>query len=157
MSISKDADLFDTVAATLPARMRRDPEHVARTVLGQPAWWVRGLFWLRDKLAARVGLKTTAALRHDAEAVGSKYVSFFRILSLTAHEVVLGLEDPHVDYKTSIVLQNTGDATESEVFVTTIVHSRSALGRIYLKLVRPFHLIIVKSNLKRALQRAIAR
>lgn len=157
LSISKDADLIDTVAATFPAGMPRDPEDVARSILGQPAWWVRGLLWLRDTIAARVGLKTTATLRRDAEAAGSKHISFFRILGSTAHEVVLGLEDRHIDYKTSIVLKDTDDTAEFEVFVTTIVHNRSALGRVYLKLIGPFHLLIVKSNLKRAVQRASAR
>ena len=149
--------MIDTVATTFPARIPRDAEHVARSILGQPAWWVRGLLWLRDTIAARVGLKTTATLRRDAEAAGSKHISFFRILSSTAHEVVLGLEDQHLDYKTSILLQDSGYATEFEVFVTTIVHSRSALGRIYLTLIGPFHLLIVKSNLKRAVRRANAR
>ncbi|MDP0930337.1 DUF2867 domain-containing protein [Paracoccus onubensis] len=157
LNISKDADLIDTVATTFPALMPRDPEHVARSILGQPAWWVRGLLWLRDTIAARVGLKTTVTLRHEAEAAGSKHISFFHILSSTAHEIVLGLEDQHLDYKTSIMLKDTSDATEIEVFVTTIVHSRSALGRVYLKLIRPFHLTIVRTNLKRAVQRAGVR
>lgn len=149
--------MIDTVVTTFPARMPRDPENVARSILGRPAWWVRGLFWLRDRIAAHVGLKTTATLRRDAEAAGSKHISFFRILGSTAHEVVLGLEDQHLDYKTSIILQDSGYATEFEVFVTTIVHSRSALGRIYLTLIGPFHRLIVKSNLKRAVREASAR
>jgi len=141
------ADLVDAFATTFRACVARVPDAVARAILDRPAWWVRGLLASRDMIVARFGLKTTADLQRNARSSGS--IGFFPILSRTESEIVLGVDDRHLNFKVSIMLLRELES-DFEVVVTTVVHCHNSLGRAYLSLIRPFHVLVVRSNLNRA-------
>jgi hypothetical protein len=141
------ADLVDAFAATFRAGVPRDPDAVARAILDRPAWWVRCLLAARDMIVARLGLKTTGDLQHNGRASGS--VGFFPVLSRSENELVLGVDDRHLNFKVSVMLLEAADSN-FEVVVTTVVHCHNRLGRAYLTLIRPFHVLVVRSNLNRA-------
>ncbi|WP_234848948.1 DUF2867 domain-containing protein [Sinorhizobium medicae] len=141
------ADLVDAFATTFRAGIPRDPDAVARAILDRPAWWVRCLLAARDMIVARFGLKTTGDLQRNARASGS--IGFFPVLSRSENELVLGVDDRHLDFKVSILLF-WEEENDFKVVVTTVVHCHNILGRAYLRLIRPFHVLVVRSNLNRA-------
>src|SRR5690606_22423540 len=89
------ADLVDAFATTFRAGIPRDPDAVARAILDGPAWWVRCRLAARDMIVARFGLKTTGDLQRNARASGS--IGFFPVLSRSENELVLGVDDRHLD------------------------------------------------------------
>lgn len=141
------ADLVDAFATTFPAGVPRDPNAVARVILDRPAWWVRRLLAARDMTVARFGLKTTGDLQRDARASGS--IGFFPVLSRSENELVLGVDDRHLNFRVSIMLLRE-EESDFQVVLTTVVHCHNNLGRAYLSLIRPFHVLVVRSNLNRA-------
>jgi hypothetical protein len=98
-------------------------------------------------IVARLGLKTTGDLQRNGRASGS--VGFFPVLSRSENELVLGVDDRHLNFKVSVMLLEAADSN-FEVVVTTVVHCHNRLGRAYLTLIRPFHVLVVRSNLNRA-------
>ncbi|RVM18399.1 DUF2867 domain-containing protein [Sinorhizobium meliloti] len=140
--------MVDSFATTFGIGIPRDPEIVARTILAHPAWWVRSLLAMRDMTVARIGLKTTRDLQRNARA--NESIAFFPILSRSESELVLGVDDRHLDFKISILLGASRNESDFEVAVTTVVRCHNTLGRAYLSLIRPFHVLVVRSNLNRA-------
>ena len=142
------ANLVDSFATTFGAGISRDPEAVAHAILGRPAWWVRGLLATRDMTVARFGLKTTDELQRIARE--NESIAFFPVLSRSENELVLGVDDRHLDFRASILLGALNGEGAFEVVVTTVVHCHNTFGRAYLNLIRPFHVLVVRSNLGRA-------
>jgi len=142
------ADLLDSFATTLAAGISRDPQVVAHAILGRPAWWVRRLLAVRDVTVARFGLKTTDQLQLNARENGS--IAFFPVLSRSESELVLGVDDRHLDFRASILLGEMNDDGAFDVIVTTVVRCHNTFGHAYLNLIRPFHVLVVRSNLRRA-------
>jgi hypothetical protein len=135
---------------TLGEGAPRDPEFVARIVLGRPAWWVRSLLAIRDIGVAGFGLKTTRQLRRRAQMKASDFIAFFPMVSRSENELVLSEDDRHLDFRISILLRKSEHVSGVEIVATTVVHCHNALGRVYLALIKPFHLLVVRSNLSRA-------
>lgn len=148
----EDADLVDSFAAPLPAGAPRDIEAIARAILGHPAWWTRALLATRDMAVACLGLKTTRGLRNEARADGRAAIDFFPILSRSPNEMLLGEADRHLDFKASILLRTAEAGQELEVVATTVVHCHNTQGRFYLSVIKPFHVLVVRSGLRRGLR-----
>ncbi|PYD62522.1 DUF2867 domain-containing protein [Gluconacetobacter entanii] len=148
-SAFKDADLVDSFSITPHNDVPYDIDLIARIIFDRPVWWVRGLLAIRDNIVARFGLKTTDELRCKARAEGNKSIDFFPVLARNANELVLGENDRHLDFKISILLRMPVNRSDFEVLVTTVVHCHNNLGRLYLALIKPFHVLVVRSSLKR--------
>ena len=148
-SAFKDADLVDCFSITPHNDVPYDIDLIAHIILGHPAWWVRGLLAIRDMAVDFFGLKTTDELRRKARAAGDKSIDFFPVLAQNANELVLGENDRHLDFKISIMLRMPVNKSDFEVLVTTVVHCHNNLGRLYLALIKPFHILVVRSSLKR--------
>ena len=101
----------DAIAATHMAFARGGP------------WWIRALTGLRNRLGRIVGLKPAPA-------------SGFPVIRQAPDEVVLGLDDKHLDFRI-VVTVAAGFAT-----VTTLVRWHNAWGRAYLAAIMPFHRVI---------------
>lgn len=124
-----------------------------RTVAAAPGW-VDGLMVARNRTVSLLGLKDLGALgavdpARPAEAycVGDR-VGIFSLLRSRADEVILGDSDRHLDVQVSVCLRMEGE--ERDVFVTTVVHVRNLLGRLYMLPVAPVHRRIVPAMLVRA-------
>jgi Protein of unknown function (DUF2867) len=113
-----------SVASTLPLR-----EAVAKGFV-MPTW-IRALLALRNRLVRPFGLKTGAA-------PGTEAVAIFPVCSESADEMILGLDDRHLDFRVA-VLRNGG-----RVYMSTWVRPHNLAGRIYLRLVMPFHILICR-------------
>ena len=108
------------------------------------------LLGLRDRLVAGFNVKTTQEVRRAAIADKAERIDFFRILSRSDRELILGEDDRHLDFRLSLLLRARPDGSGDELVATTVVRCHNALGRVYLALIAQFHRLVVISNLKRA-------
>jgi len=143
------ADLLDSYAVTLPVGAPLDPATLASRMLSDPPAWVRVLMGLRDRAVAPLGVKTSDAVRRAGAADGRARISFFPVLRQSPTEVVIGFDDLHLDFRTSVLLEPAADAGRTRLVATTAVRCHNRLGRIYLSVIRPFHVLIVRSSLDR--------
>ena len=144
------ADLLDAFATTLPAGATSDLDRLARAVLAQPAWWMRGLMGMRDAAVAPLGVKTSRAIARERNA-GDR-IGFFPVQAQTSHELIVGEDDRHLDFRASILLQDEKDGARTLTMIT-VVHCHNRLGRCYLAVIAPFHRVIVRANIVRAARR----
>ncbi|MFM0075564.1 DUF2867 domain-containing protein [Paraburkholderia sediminicola] len=145
-------DLADAYAVRLPDDTIDDPELLARFMFAHQAGWIAKLLGLRDALVARFGLKTSKQLRMANPPGSRDRVDIFRIYTRSAHEIILGENDSHLDFRLS-VLQQTRDTREGSaryLILSTVVHCHNGLGRFYILAIAPFHRLVVRSTLRRA-------
>lgn len=142
----RGAFLADAFAIDLPQGATRDVLALARFAFERPAPWVNRLLALRDWLVGGLGLKTASALRAAGTRGGAPRIGFFRIYETHADEVVLGEDDRHLDFRVSVMRSVAGDSLTA----VTVVHCHNLFGRNYIRLIAPFHRLVVRSALERA-------
>ncbi|MEO8807103.1 MAG: DUF2867 domain-containing protein [Burkholderiaceae bacterium] len=147
-------DLADAFAIRLPPGASTDPETLARFMFAQQPRWVRGLMGVRDLLVAGFGLKTAAQLQDPAATGRHPRVGIFRIYETRPHEIVLGEDDKHLDFRLSVLTELLpvvhGPESAGQVVLSTVVHCHNRLGRLYILLIAPFHRAVVQATLRRA-------
>ena len=141
------ADLVDSFTLALSPRAPNDAYQLARRMLTDPPPWFGGLMGLRDSLMRPFGVKTSDQMRRAATGDGRDRVSFFPVLSRSPLEVVLGDDDSHLDFRMSILV--SGPSGEQRITATTVVRCHNALGRLYLRVIQPFHIVVVQAQLRR--------
>ena len=153
------ADLLDAFAIRLPAGASVDIEVLARAAFERPAGWIRALTRLRDLMMATIGVKSSRAIGADAASHGS-VIGYFPLLSKSARELVVGVDDRHLDFRAAIQLRSNPGGGH-ELVAGPLVHCHNRLGRTYLATIAPFHRVIVRANLERAVRnmeiRAVGR
>jgi Protein of unknown function (DUF2867) len=145
-------DLADAYAVRLPDNATDNPELLARFVFAHQARWVAKLLVLRDALVALFGIKTTRQLRMEGSAGSRERVDIFRIYTRSAHEIILGENDSHLDFRLSVLQQtrSTREGRSRYLVLSTVVHCHNGLGRFYILAIAPFHRLVVRSALRRA-------
>ncbi|MBW8718917.1 MAG: DUF2867 domain-containing protein [Variovorax paradoxus] len=141
----RGAFLADAFAIDLPPGATRDVMALARFAFERPAPWVSALLALRDRLVGGFGIKTASALRAGTPD-GAPRIGIFRIYETHANEVVLGEDDRHLDFRVSVMRSVAGDSLTA----VTVVHCHNLFGRNYIRLIAPFHRLVVRSALERA-------
>lgn len=141
-------DLADAYAVRLPEGATRDPEQLARFMLTNQAPWVALLLWLRDRIVAVFGIKTSSQLQTERGPSAVRRISFFRIYEQDAAEILLGEDDSHLDFRLSVRCDTVDGVPH--VVATTVVQCHNALGRLYILVIAPFHRMVVRSALQRA-------
>jgi hypothetical protein len=121
---------------------------VARGMFEDPPRWVSSLMAVRDGVVSLVGLKTSKGL--VARGREGK-VGIFPVRSNTATEVVLGEDDKHLDFRVWVHVEPQGSGCR--VTTSTVVRTHNRLGRVYLATIMPFHRLIARQMLSRALRR----
>lgn len=150
------ADLADAFAIPLTgAQAAMGIGHLARCVMDTPPLWLKLLLGIRDAAVSVFGIKSSSELRASAAPEGAGHIDFFRVLSATDREIIVGENDRHLDFRASVKLRKTADGAD-ELIATTAVRCHNPLGRLYLRLITPFHKFIVLSNLNRAAERGWA-
>lgn len=140
-------DYADAYAVALPPSTCANA--FARAVFASPPHWVSVLMWLRHALVAPLGLIATrpALERAAAKANGTaERIGVFPVLAEVPGEVLLGLDDRHLDFRVSVRVLD--DAGVRLGVVTTLVRFHGALGRAYFLPVRPAHRLIVPAMLR---------
>ncbi|NIA00456.1 DUF2867 domain-containing protein [Massilia sp. CCM 8734] len=145
-----NANLLDAFAIELPVGASDDLEVLARFALEHQAWWIRALLRVRDVAMTTVGVASSRAVGLAGAARGP-VIGFLPLLSKSATEVILGADDRHLDFRVTIQLR--ADAAHGrELLAGTVVHCHNRLGRIYLATIAPFHRVIMRANLERAVR-----
>ncbi|MEP6854336.1 MAG: DUF2867 domain-containing protein [Pedococcus sp.] len=132
------ADWSDAYAVLVPrSALCRDAQQWADAIFHAPPLWIKVLFGVRELLVHCVGIER-----------GGK--AAFDTVSKTSDEVVLGVDQTHLDFRASVRVEL------DRVVLTTLVKVQSRRGAAYFALVRRVHPLIVRSMLARA-ARAMAR
>ena len=143
--------LQDAFSAPLPSNALADPETLARFLMANQAPWVSALVSLRDALVSMFGLKQTSSLLRDGEAQRSRHIHFFEIFETSPTEIVMGLDDKHLDFRLSVQVRSSDEVGGAgSLVLSTVVHCHNLLGRTYLAIIAPFHRMVVRSGLSRA-------
>ena len=147
----KTTNLVDAYAIQLPNGTTTNPELLARFIFSQQSPWISGLMKVRDALVAGFGLKTSAQLM-KADGLGkTNRIGIFKVYSTSTHEIILGEDDKHLDFRLSLLYQVQPSAfTSPQLILSTVVHCHNLLGRSYIFIIAPFHRLIVQSMLRRA-------
>jgi hypothetical protein len=130
------------------------PAQIAARELARTPGWLDGLVILRNRLVAPFGLKAVGrlslALDEDALArlaPGDPF-SIFRVAFIDAAELVLGIDDSHLDVRISYLVRRNG-GTASYV-VASWVKTHNGLGRLYMLPVAPIHGLLVRLAMRAA-------
>ena len=116
--------------------------------------WVELLMEMRNRVVSIFGLKNLGSLSGiDAVKKESEYkpgdrVGIFTLISRSANEVLLEDKDKHLDVVVSVHKRMDGEAGAAVVTVTTVVHVKNWVGRLYMLPVAPGHRVIVRSMVR---------
>ncbi|MDR3375400.1 MAG: DUF2867 domain-containing protein [Ancalomicrobiaceae bacterium] len=130
------------------------PAEIALRVLGASPPWVERLMALRNWTVRRIGLKDVGSMRSGADKSGRDLqvgdrLGIFRIFALTQDEILLGIDDHHLDVRVS-VRRSLGMATSAAYTVSTAVYTKNWLGRLYMLPVARIHPLVVRAGMRRA-------
>lgn len=119
--------------------------------------WVNILMAMRNTIVRPFGLETAPLptiekVERDVRYDKGDRAVFFTVSDRSKNEIVMGEEDKHLIFRTSVLMTEEGDESQ-RIHLTTLVHFNNIGGKIYFTPVKPFHKIIVKSLLRRFAQR----
>lgn len=115
--------------------------------------WIDRLFNLRNKLMGFFGFKVSGSRESILESLKlfqcepGDQIGIFRVIDKNEHEVILGEDDKHLNFRISLYLQTLG-GNEKKLVITTYVQFNNFIGKLYFFLIQPLHRIIVPVMLK---------
>jgi hypothetical protein len=112
-------------------RSEMDLDSALETALKMPGW-ASALLKLRNTLVAPLGLKTGTT--EDTEIFPNTHRS--------ESELNLGIDDNHLNFRIALLRD------QGHIYMATWVHRNNLLGRIYLAVVMPFHILISRNALR---------
>ena len=126
-SLHQPGDFLDcySVASSL------SPREAASKGLALPGW-ARGLLGLRNAVVRPFGLKS-----------GEPDRPIFPTCHESEDELILGTDDRHLNFRIGLYRQ------DGRLFMSTWVHPHNVWGRVYLRLVMPFHILISRGAVAR--------
>ena len=147
------SNLADAYAVGLSSAGVRqmDMQALARVVLCSQPRWAQWLLAVRDIIVTPFGIKT-------AKQLGAKpdgRIGIFRIYAVSDDEIIVGEDDSHLDFRLS-VLRNRDAGLHGSITFSTVVHCHNWIGRSYILLIRPFHKLVVRRTLARAVNGGFA-
>lgn len=116
---------------------------VADAMFARPSPIASGLMAVRNRIVGVFGLKTTA------QGTGQETVGIFPLVSQTPGEMVLGLDDKHLDFR--IWLSVREDEGGTDIWMSTLIRFNGLSGRAYLFVVMPFHKVLSRQMLGRGI------
>ena len=146
-----DADFYDAYQAPLNTAMLSPTEIFLRTSRATPRW-VDDLMAIRNRIVRLFGLKDVGAMKvasraPDAYEVGDR-LGIFSIFAKTEDELLLGIDDRHLDVRVSVLKAERNGLPH--YVVSTVVHVHNLLGRVYMVPVGRIHPFVVRSLMARA-------
>ena len=139
------ADAFEAVDP-LP---ESDAMASALAVLGCVPAWVEHAMDMRNSVVSRLGLKDLGRLSNiETSKPAANYqvgdaVGIFSLQHRSDDEVVMSDSDRHLDVRVSLFKARA----QQRLVLSTVVHVRNWLGRLYMLPVAPVHRIIVPALL----------
>ena len=111
------------------------PRQAAQVITSFPRW-ADCLLKLRGVLVAPFGLSA------DGPEAADK-IGIFPVESENDIEIIVGFNDKHLDFRVSVISDG------GLVYLATWVHPHNLGGRLYLRAIMPFHILIVRESLAR--------
>lgn len=145
LSSTLSSAYFYDAYQTLNPKPNRSSLQIWLDVVTQPMPWIEAAMAIRNKTVSLFGLKQgdVAGLNNTKPAneykVGDR-VGIFQIYNLSDNEVVMGEDDKHLDVRLSLFKSADGKFAT----ISTVVHVKNFLGRVYMLFVTPPHRIIAK-------------
>jgi hypothetical protein len=118
-----------------------DLEKITGQIFHMPKW-ANMLMKIRHHIVRPFGLKTGKEI--DAK--------IFPVIYQTEDEIVMGIDDKHLNFRVSILI----DKTKTYIYTTTIVQYNNTLGKVYFFFIKPFHKLIVGSAMRKQMNRPAA-
>jgi hypothetical protein len=140
------AQFADAYAMTVTGQSL-DAMTAANRAFGRAPAWINRLLQVRNALVAPFRLKAGELAISDP----STNVGIFPLLHRSENQIILGLDDRHLDFRLRVDVAELGQGRQS-VTATTVVRTHNLFGRAYLQAVLPFHRLIVKTMLAQALR-----
>lgn len=121
--------------------------HASRTT----PQWINTLMRIRNRVVRLFGLKDVGSIGNVAKAphdyqVGDQ-IGIFSIFSKTENELLLGIDDRHLDVRVSVMKSYRNGLPYC--IVSTAVHVHNLLGHLYMVPVGRIHPFVVRSMLRR--------
>lgn len=120
---------------------------ITQLIFNTSPQWIASLFKIRNSIAKHIGLKTEVPEDYTEVFKVGGYVKFFKIYAIAPHQIILGANDSHLNFRA--IIQRDASSTYN-IRVVTLVEYHNALGKIYMTIVKPFHRIVLKGMLKNA-------
>ena len=120
---------------------------IANKIFGSEPVWITFLFKIRNFVMKLFGFKTEIPTNIDTTFNIGSFVGFFEIYSIQQNEIVLGADDKHLKFRVSIY---NSEEENYNIKVTTLVEYLNTFGKIYMTVIKPFHLLVVKAMVKNA-------
>lgn len=111
------------------------PRQAAQVITSFPGW-VQFLLTIRRVVTTPFGLSNDGPESDDKMGI-------FPVESETSHELIAGFNDKHLNFRVSVISQ------KGRVFLATWVHTHNLGGRLYLKAILPFHILIARESFAR--------
>ncbi len=150
-AVTHFADAFEM---TLPPGAPESIDALARVFERSSPRWIDVLMQLRNRAVSLIGFKTSLppALRpqSDAPLAPGDRAAIFLVFARTNDEILMGLDDKHLNFRVSLLRAVSGDAPT--LTVTTIVHFNNWIGRAYFLPVRPIHHLLIVPAAMRAMR-----
>jgi hypothetical protein len=119
-----------------------DARQAAMRMMARAPRWVDVLVVLRNIIVAPFGLKTSAEDRRAPRDI----IGIFPVVSETPERLVAGFNDKHLDFRVVVDVATTG--RRQSITATTLLLTHNWLGRTYLKIIMPFHRLVVRAMLR---------
>jgi hypothetical protein len=125
-------------------------------IFGHHPLWVKFLLVARNRVARLCGLEAPTTAEMMSSEIRAKYavgekIGVWPIFVLTEAELIAGRDNKHLDFRLSVLREESDD--RSIVTVSTLCAVHNTAGKVYLFFIVPFH----RWGVKRMLARAIAQ
>jgi hypothetical protein len=151
-AVGATAYFADSFTSALHDRSLTPAEISLRVSRATPAW-AEALMSLRNRVVRLFGLKAVGGLGNVGSKPAAEYaigdrMGIFSIYAQTPDELVMGIDDQHLDVRVSILKRPDNDPSKYVVSTVVVVHN--LLGRIYMLPVGRIHPLIVRALMRRA-------
>jgi len=142
-------------------RAELSPAEIFQRAFRATPVWVSALLALRNRMVRLVGLKDVGRFdaspaRHaDDVGIGDR-LGIFHVLGKTEREIVLGIDDRHLDVRVSVFKEGSVaggrqvPAAPAAYVLSTVVRVHNRLGHLYMLPVGRIHPLVVRALMRRA-------
>lgn len=150
-------DFVDAFKCQLPNGRAQHIDAVTRSIFSTMPTWMMKLLDLRNTIVRPLGLKTSigpSLVNTQQGKLGpGATVGVFKVIERQDNEILLGEDDRHLNFRTSVQLERKEE--KCWVIVSTVVQFNNWLGHAYFVPVRPIHKIIVPAMMRHGIENLI--
>jgi hypothetical protein len=140
----------DAYKVLLPDELAYDVNYISKKFLTTVPSWISRLMKVRDRIVSFIGLKISSRSKVIKLEEGSR-IGIFRVFICNSHEILLGEDDRHLNFRVSILVEEVNGL--NYLIVSTVVYFHNWMGKLYFFIVRKIHKVIVTAMLKHFLRK----